>query len=255
MYPAISTYFNTRNYKKIIDNYQEIAKKYEAESSKKILAEANEYNKTLLERKNQFKLDKDQEKKYTSLLNLDGNGYIGYIEIPAINVNIPINHGLDENVIDKSVGHLKWSSLPVGGESTHAVLSTHNGLVSNRLFTDLWKWKTGDKFIMHVLNERLIDEVDKIKRDIPEEKEDLYIEEGKDQVTLITCTPYGINSHRLLVRGHRIKDNKEFASFASNGIMKNKYIEAGILSIIPLCLFIAISAIGNRKRETNKKDK
>lgn len=251
MYPFIANYWNSNHSSKIIYDYENIINKYDEKEAEKLLNEAKEYNKSLLERDYPFSLTDEQKLKYDSILNIDNGGNIGYITIDAINVNIPIYHGISDFVLKNNVGHLEWSSFPIGGVSTHSVLSAHSGLVDSRLFTDLNELKIGDKFTIHVLNERLVYEIDQIKTVEPDNQDDLSIEEGKDLVTLTTCTPYGINTHRLLVRGHRIEDNKEFASFSPNGIFINKYIEASILSIIPLCIFIIITII---KSKTRKED-
>ena len=247
MYPFIANYENSKYDSHIIDDYYTSVKNYSEEEAKKIRKEVVKYNQDLLKRAYQFSLSDELKTKYNSLLDIDGNGNMGYLEIDAINAKLPIYHTVKDDVLNKSVGHMEWSSLPVGGESTHAVFSAHNGLVGPRLFTDLYKLKIGDKFIVNVLDERLVYEIDQIKTIEPNDTNDLKIIEGEDFVTLMTCTPYGINTHRLLVRGHRIIDNKEFSSFAPNGIIINKYVEAGLLSIVPLCLFILISIISNRK--------
>ena len=251
LYPFVAEYWNAKHSNHIIYEYGNIINEYDEEKVKEILEEAREYNKSLLDRKSSFSLTDEQKIKYNSILNIDNGGNIGYITIDAIDVNIPIYHGISDFTLKNNVGHLEWSSLPVGGESTHAVLSAHSGLIDSRLFTDLNKLKIGDKFVIHVLNERLVYEVDQIKTVEPDNNDDLIIEEGKDLVTLITCTPYGINTHRLLVRGHRIDDNKEFSGWNPNGYELNKFIQAAIMSIIPLLIFITIIIIKNKK--TKKK--
>ncbi|MCM1544992.1 MAG: class C sortase [Ruminococcus sp.] len=143
--------------------------------------------------------------EYESMLNVGGNGIMGYVEIPTIDVSLPIYHGTAESVLQIAVGHLEWTSLPVGGEGTHCVISGHRGLPSAKLFTNLDKLGNGDLFMLTVLNETLTYEVNQILIVKPDEVEELEIEKGKDYCTLVTCTPYGINTHRLLVRGHRIK--------------------------------------------------
>lgn len=247
MYPIIANYENSKYGLHIIDDYSKSVRNYSLEEARKIKNEVDEYNQDLLKRTYQFSLSDELKTKYNSLLDIDGNGNMGYLEIDAINVKLPIYHTVKDDVLDKSVGHIEWSSLPVGGESTHAVFSAHNGLVGPRLFTDLYKLKIGDKFIIHVLDERLVYEIDQIKTIEPDDTNDLKIIDGEDFVTLMTCTPYGINTHRLLVRGHRIIDNKEFSSFAPNGIIINKYVQAGLLSIVPLCLFMLILIISNKR--------
>ena len=160
------------------------------------------------DRENAFLLSETQKTAYDSLLNVGGNGVMGYIEIPTIGVSLPVYHGTDEGVLQIAVGHIEWTSLPVGGESSHCVISGHRGLPSAKLFTNLDKLVVGDTFLFRVLDETLTYEVDQILIVEPQETGALRIEEGKDYCTLVTCTPYGINSHRLLVRGHRI-DNLE----------------------------------------------
>ena len=144
--------------------------------------------------------------KYDNLLNISGTGVMGIVEIPKINVRLPIYHGTDETVLKSGAGHIKGTSLPTGGEGTHCVISGHRGLPSAELFTHLDKMKVGDRFHMHVLNHDMEYQVDQILEVEPTEADAIYIENGKDYVTLVTCTPYGINSHRLLIRGVRIDD-------------------------------------------------
>ena len=151
-------------------------------------------------------LTNEQVAEYNELLNVGGNGIMGYIEIPSLKVVLPIYHGTDEGVLQVAIGHLQWSSLPIGGKSTHCVISGHRGLPSARLFTDLDQMAEGDIFLLRVLDEVLTYEVDQIRIVEPYQIQELLISEGEDLCTLVTCTPYGINSHRLLVRGHRIEN-------------------------------------------------
>jgi len=146
----------------------------------------------------------EPDEEYMACLNIAGDEMMGTVEIPKINIELPIYHTTDETVLERAAGHLEGSSLPVGGESTHAVISAHRGLPSASLFTDLDQLEEGDHFLLHVLDDTLAYEVDKISVVEPEETQDLAVEEGEDLVTLLTCTPYGVNSHRLLVRGHRV---------------------------------------------------
>ena len=158
---------------------------------------------------NSFILDDSLEDQYEKLLDVAGNGVMAYIEIPKINVHLPVYHGTEEVILQVAIGHLDWTSLPVGGEGTHCVLSGHRGLPSARLFTDLDKMVIGDTFILKVLDEILTYEVDQILVVEPQDTAALQIEQGQDLCTLVTCTPYGINSHRLLIRGHRIANAEE----------------------------------------------
>ena len=177
---------------------------YEAE-----WARANAYNEALLPSilPDSFAVAEasdEPDEEYMACLNIAGDEMMGTVEIPKIDIELPIYHTTDEEVLEKAAGHLEGSSLPVGGESTHAVISAHRGLPSASLFTDLDQLEEGDHFLLHILDETLAYEVDKISVVEPEETQDLAVEEGEDLVTLLTCTPYGVNSHRLLVRGHRV---------------------------------------------------
>ena len=171
--------------------------------------DAWDYNASLLSRGNRYKLTDAQKEEYEQLLDVSGLGIMGYIEIPIIGVTLPIYHGTEEAVLQVAIGHLEWTSLPVGGESSHCVVSGHRGLPSAKLFTDLDRLVVGDLFMFRVLDEVLTYEVDQIMIVEPHEVDSLKIEEGKDLCTLITCTPYGINSHRMLVRGHRVENREE----------------------------------------------
>ena len=151
---------------------------------------------------------KSEDKSYTSALNLADDGIMGIVEIPKIDVKLPIYHTTSEEVLSKAAGHLEGSSLPVGGKDTHAVISAHRGLPSATLFTDLDQVKKGDHFLVHVLNKTLCYEVDSIVETEPDDTSDLAVQEGKDLVSLLTCTPYGVNTQRLIVTGHRVSYNK-----------------------------------------------
>lgn len=169
-----------------------------------LLAQALEYNRKLAESDQGWYLSQYETGIYNNMVNPFGNGMMGYIEIPGIQVRLPIYHGVDEAVLQVGIGHLESTSLPVGGESSHCVLSGHRGLPSARLFTDLDQLVEGDVFYIHVLNQTLVYQVDNIRIVEPEDLSALTIEEGKDYCTLVTCTPYGVNTHRLLVRGVRV---------------------------------------------------
>lgn len=212
LYPTISDYWNSLHQSHTISNYTEDVAKLDKELYTQIWDSAWNYNHSLLSRNTGFALSDTQKKSYAQLLNVSSSGVMGYIEIPGISCTLPIYHGTDESILQIAIGHLEWSSLPVGGESSHCVLSGHRGLPSAKLFTNLDKLQIGDIFMLRVLDEILAYEVDQILIVEPHETDDLAIVEGQDLCTLVTCTPYGINSHRLLVRGHRIKNLKESAS-------------------------------------------
>lgn len=208
-YPFISNYLYERRQQDIITSY-ETQQKTDTETNEE-LENVKEYNKSLAAANVTVTDPFDPEglsgfgrREYETLLNVNEEGMMGYLEIPVIGVRLGIYHGTEENVLKNGVGHLKNTSLPIGGEGTHAVLSAHTGLPEKKLFTDLELMKKGDVFYIHVSGETLAYQTDVIKVVEPHDTGDLRIQEGKDYVTLVTCTPYGINSHRLLVRGRRI---------------------------------------------------
>lgn len=205
LYPTVSNWWNSYHQTQAISNYTENVARLSDADYTQILEEARAYNDRL--RASGAPLDylnDEQQAEYETMLDVSGTGAIGYIDIPVINCRLPIYHGTDDAVLQVGVGHIGGTSLPVGGLGTHAVLSGHRGLPSARLFTDLNQLQVGDVFAIHVLNEVLAYQVDQILTVLPTELDALAIDPDMDYVTLITCTPYGINSHRLLVRGHRI---------------------------------------------------
>ena len=212
LYPFVANQWNNYRQQRLISSYEDtVAQKeeageidYDAEWAK-----AQAYNEALLPSilPDSFAVAEasdEPDEEYMSCLNITGDGMMGMVEIPKIDVNLPIYHTTSEEVLEKAAGHLEGSSLPVGGESTHAVISAHRGLPSASLFTDLDQLEEGDHFLIHVLDDTLCYEVDQILVVEPKETESLAVEEGQDLVTLLTCTPYGVNSDRLLVRGHRV---------------------------------------------------
>lgn len=203
LYPTVSDRWNRMHQTRAITAYAEAAASMDDADYEKVMAAARAYNGELAARGGSVTLTEEEKAAYEAQLNITGQGIMGYIDIPKINCYLPVYHGTTEGVLQTSVGHLEGSSLPVGGESTHCVLSGHRGLPSARLFTDLDQIITGDMFMVCVLDEVLTYEVDQILVVLPEETEALAIETGKDYCTLVTCTPYGVNSHRLLVRGRR----------------------------------------------------
>ena len=204
LYPAISQYWNSKVQSRVVYDYQKMMEAFSEEDFTEYFVKANEYNSALYALGYPLKEYKTLT-NYRECLDPSGNGVMGYITIDKIGVNLPIYHGTSSSVLNIAAGHLEGSSLPVGGESTHAVLSAHRGLPSAKLFTDLDKMQIGDVFTLTILGKVLTYEVDQVKVVTPDKVSDLQIEEGKDYVTLLTCTPYGINTHRLLVRGHRIE--------------------------------------------------
>ena len=203
LYPTFSDWWNSMHQSRAISTYSEAVATMDNEKYDEIWSAAWEYNRSLIDRPNDYLLSEEQKVQYEALLDIGQNGIMGYIEIPKIDVTLPVYHGTEESVLQVAIGHLEWTSLPVGGESSHCVVSGHRGLPSAKLFTDLDKMEVGDTFLLRVLVEVLTYEVDQILIVEPQETKALMIEEGKDLCTLVTCTPYGINTHRMLVRGHR----------------------------------------------------
>ncbi len=209
LYPSISNYWNSFHSTQAIANYTEEVTNLNHQEYDDLWDAARKYNEELSRHGTAYRLTDEQTQQYETLLNVSGLGIMGSIEIPEIDVNLPIYHGTDESVLQVAVGHLEWSSLPIGGDGTHCVLSGHRGLPSAKLFTNLDQLEKGDTFLLRILDEVLTYEVDQILIVEPQETAALQIEHGKDYCTLITCTPYGINTHRLLVRGHRIDTLQE----------------------------------------------
>lgn len=254
LYPTVSNLWNQAHQSRAIATYTEQVEKLDDSSNKEMLKAARKYNKELLKKADHWKLSKKDKKKYESLLDVSGTGIMGYIEIPKIDCSLPIYHGTDEGALQIAIGHLEGSSLPVGGKSSHCVLSGHRGLPSARLFTDLDQMEEGDTFILNILGHKLAYEVDQIKVVLPEEMSDLEIQEGKDLCTLVTCTPYGINTHRLLVRGHRVK-------YVETKVQEQKEVAKSKTDIRPviagaaagvLVLFIIIFAVRRRRKHRNQ---
>ena len=251
LYPSVSDYWNSFHQTRAIATYAEKVANLNQDQYDEIWAAAESYNASLTDRVNAYLLSDAQKEEYQQLLNVSGLGVMGYIEIPSIDCSLPIYHGTEESVLQIAVGHLEWSSLPVGGESTHCVLSGHRGLPSAKLFTNLDKLQTGDIFMLRVLDNVLTYEVDQILIVEPQETEALRIEEGKDYCTLVTCTPYGINTHRLLVRGHRI-DNIEEAKtvrVTADAIQIEPLLVAPVVAIPILLLLLILLLLPKQPRK------
>lgn len=212
LYPTVSNFWNEKRNEKLISDYIANVSAAKGEDYSAEFKAAEEYNRTLEGKgvPDAFSfISEEEDETYMSLLSQSSNGVMGYIKIPKISVSLPIYHTTEKSVLEKGVGHLQGSALPVGGEGTHCVLSAHRGLPSAALFTDLNLLETGDKFFIYVLDRSLAYEVDQILEVEPDETESLNVSETEDLVTLVTCTPYGVNSHRLLVRGHRVEYTEE----------------------------------------------
>lgn len=241
LYPTFSDYWNSLHQSSVISTYADAVAEMDEDRYAHLWEDAFAYNQKLNSRDNAYILDGSLKDQYNDLLNVAGNGVMGYVEIPLINVSLPMYHGTSEAVLQVAVGHLDWTSLPTGGESTHCVLSGHRGLPSAKLFTDLDRLTIGDVFLLRVLDEVLTYEVDQILIVEPQDTAALRIEEGQDYCTLVTCTPYGVNSHRLLVRGHRIANAEEarVVRITADAVQIEPMIVAPVIAI-PILLILLI---------------
>lgn len=252
-YPTISDRWNQLHSSRAIMSYTESVSGMTDEEYAALFAAAEQYNRNILNRSNPFLPSEEELEKYNQLLNVGGNGIMGYVEIPFINVSLPLYHGTDESVLQVAIGHLDWTSLPVGGESTHAVVSGHRGLPSAELLTKLDRLAEGDRFMLNILNEVLTYEVDQIHIVLPDEVSDLQISTGKDYCTLQTCTPYGINSHRLLVRGHRVETEYESnVRVTSEAIQIEPILVATFVGIPFLIVLLALMFLSDQKQWNEK---
>ena len=255
-YPSLADYWNSLHQSRAVMTYAEHVADMQTDEYERFLNSAREYNSALAETGIKWGLTDEEKAAYNEELNIDGSGIMGYIKRQKIQVTLPLYHGTDEAVLQTSIGHLEGSSLPVGGEGTHCLLSGHRGLPSARLFTDLDQLREGDTFTMTVLNETLTYEVDHIWIVEPEDLSHLQIEEGKDLCTLITCTPYGINTHRLLVRGHRIENADGGAMVTADAIQIRPIFIAPFLAIpilIILLIWVLVTTSVNRRWNRDRK--
>ena len=250
LYPSFADWWNSMHQSHAVAAYVEHVANIDEEQYAHLWDAAWNYNRSLTERANSYVLTDEQKAEYDQILDIAGLGIMGYIEVPSIGVALPIYHGTNEAVLQIAVGHLEWTSLPVGGESSHCVVSGHRGLPSAKLFTDLDKLVVGDVFIFRVLDEILTYEVDQILIVEPHETEALMIQEGRDLCTLVTCTPYGVNSHRLLVRGHRVENQEEAQSvrITADAMQIEPVIVAPIVAIPMLLVLLIIVLIPRRRR-------
>ena len=252
LYPSFADWWNSFHQSRAVASYIEQVANMDDDRYREIWDAAWEYNRSLVDRPNDYLLDDEQKVHYNALLDVGSNGIIGYIEIPKIDIVYPVYHGTDEAVLQVAIGHLEWTSLPVGGESTHCVMSAHRGLPSAKLFTDLDQMAKGDLFMLRVLDETLTYEVDQILIVEPHEVDALEIIEGEDLCTLVTCTPYGVNSHRLLVRGHRI-ENLEIAKtvhVTADALQIEPILVAPVVAVPMLLALLIAMLISTRKKKS-----
>lgn len=249
-YPTLSNYYNEKIGSKTIYNYENIIDSYDFNKFKEIKDNAIKYNKDLSKLSDPL-IDYKEIKNYKNILNVNDEGMMGYLSIDKIRVEIPIYHGTSNDTLNSFVGHVEGTSLPIGGISTHSVLSAHRGLPSAKLFSDLDKLEVGDTFKIIVLDEVLTYKVDKISIVKPNNSKELMNVKDKDYVTLITCTPYGINTHRLLVRGVRVDNNVNKFYISTEGFKINKLIVIPILTLPIIILLILIIVIKPVKKSNN----
>lgn len=262
LYPVISNYVNQKYASQIQTTYQEVMEQIDDSALREAKEQADIYNRSLIPGAAEAYSQEGllaASADYDSQLNLAGNGIMGYVEIPRIRVNLPIYHGTENDSLERGIGHLLGSSLPVGGSSTHAVLSGHSGMAGQKMFTDLLQMKTGDIFYLHVLGETLAYEVDSLNTVLPHDTSLLGITDGSDLCTLITCTPIAVNSHRLLVTGHRIsfeaakemveeaqQEDTEVESTWEQEYLRGLYIAIAVVLILFLiCIVVALLGRNN----------
>lgn len=249
LYPSVSNYINELHSSRAIHDYIEQIKTVDTEAFQESWSEAVEYNQALLHNPNRLQPSKEEYAYYESLLDLTGTGIMGTIDIPSIDVSLPLYHGTDEAVLQVAVGHIAGTSLPTGGTGTHCVVSGHRGLPSARLFTDLDKVQVGDLFTLSILEQTMTYQVDKILVVEPWQVEAMQIDPEQDYCTLVTCTPYGINTHRLLVRGHRVAnvEEKETVHVTADAVQIEPVIVAPVVAA-PMLLLLLIVVFTRRKK-------
>ena len=256
-YPSFSDWWNTFHQTRAIAGYTAAVANMDKEEFDRMWAEAEAFNEYLSKKTNRFNLTQEELATYNSILDVTGTGIMGYIDIPSIKISLPIYHGTDESILQIAIGHIAGTSFPIGGEGTHAAVSGHRGLPSARLFTDIDKLQAGDKFLLQMLDRTLTYEVDQIRIVLPQELQDLEIDPYQDYVTLITCTPYGVNTHRLLVRGHRVdNDNTDATRITADAMRFEPVIVAPLVAapilLVLLIILLVSTSKWNRQRKRHR---
>ena len=258
-YPSVADWWNSYHQSRAIASYATAVSQLNTEDYDKLFEEAEDYNRKLSMTGIKWSLTEEEIQEYNSILDISDTGIMGYIDIPKIRQTLPIYHGTDDAVLQIAIGHLVGTSFPVGGDATHCVVSGHRGLPSARLFTDLDRLTAGDVWTMTILNRTVTYEVDQIRIVEPEDLSELKIVEGEDYCTLLTCTPYGINSHRLLVRGHRIPNLDGDANVTADAMQVDKtlvaIVVAAIMLLILLIHFVVTSSKWYRNRMESREKK
>lgn len=259
-YPTFSDWWNSFHQTRAIAGYTATVANMDREEFDRMWAEATAFNEYLAKKPNRFNLTPEELATYNSILDVTGTGIMGYIDIPSIKISLPIYHGTDESILQIAIGHIAGTSFPIGGEGTHAAVSGHRGLPSAKLFTDIDKLQAGDKFLLQILDRTLTYEVDQIRIVLPQELQDLEIDPHEDYCTLITCTPYGVNTHRLLVRGHRVdNDNTDATRITADAmrfepIIVAPLVAAPILLILLIVLLVSTSNWNKRRKGHRTRD-
>ncbi len=252
LYPSVADWWNSFHQSRAVAAYAQKVANMDASEYEKILADAEAYNNNLASKGIKWTMNEDEIAAYEKELDITGTGIMGYITIPKIHVELPVYHGIDDAVLQIAIGHMPETSLPVGGESTHCAVSGHRGLPSAKLFTDIDKLVEGDTWTVSVLNRTLTYEVDQIRVVEPSDLSNLKLEQGKDYFTLITCTPYGINTHRLLVRGHRVDNAQGEANVIADALQIEPVYIAPFVAlpfIFILLIVMLVSTEYNRRRK------
>lgn len=255
IYPSIADYWNSFHQSRAVRRYADQVANMNAEEYAGLIRNAEEYNSRLSDTGVLWRMEEEQKQEYESLLSINTNGVMGYIDIPKISVKLPIYHGTSEDVLMISIGHLAGTSLPVGGKGSHCALSGHRGLPSAKLFSDLDKLADGDRFTLSILNETYTYEVDRIRVVMPDDLSELEIFPGEDLCTLVTCTPYGVNTHRLLVRGHRVANENGDAQVVADAMQLEPSFVAPFL-MIPMVvglIFLLFFTPGGEDRVSDKR--
>lgn len=253
LYPTVSDRWNAIHQSKAIAAYTEFVADMDEDEYGHILERAHAYNEKIKNRLSEYFPTDEEMEEYYSCLDVTGTGIMGYVQIDKINVKLPIYHGTEDTVLQVATGHLDWTSLPVGGEGTHCVISGHRGLPSAKLFTDLDKLEPGDIFTIRVLNELYTYEIDQILIVLPTDTEELKIKEGEDYVTLLTCTPYGVNSHRMFVRGKRIENIEKTPTVnIINDAVRIEPLYVAVVIIVPVLLALLVFVLVRDKKNSRK---
>lgn len=248
-YPSVADWWNSFHQTRAVAAYASVIADMSHEEYDKILNEAAEYNKQIAETGVRWHMSDEEIQEYNSILDITGTGIMAYIDIPKIHVQLPIYHGTDDTILQIAVGHITGSSLPVGGETSHCIVSGHRGLPSAKLFSDLDELVVGDLWTVNVLDQTLTYEVDQIRVVLPTDLKFLEMEDGKDYCTLVTCTPYGVNTHRLLVRGHRVPNVQGNARVTADALQIEPAYVAPFIGIPIILILIVMLIIATRKKK------